>query len=91
MLSLAMTFLTSGSSARSSSIARKRDLVEALLLGFEPRRPRPQPVESLGDDGEVGLGDGVVEPHHHVAGLDEIAVVRAHLADHATGRVLHLS
>ena len=26
----------------------------------------------------------------HVAGLDEVAVMRAHLADHAAGRMLHL-
>ena len=66
----------------------KHDLVEALLFGLEPRRPRPQPVEVLGDDREACLGDGVVEPHHHVAGLDEIAVMRAHFADHAAGRML---
>jgi len=68
---------------------RKHDLVEALLFGLEPRRPRPQPVERLVDDGEARLGDGVVEPHHDIAGLDQHAVAGADFADHAAGRVLH--
>src|SRR3984957_5157220 len=67
----------------------KYDSVEALLFGFEPCCPRPQAVEILGDNGEACLGDGVVEPHHHVAGLADIAIMRAHLADHAAGRMLH--
>ena len=69
---------------------RKLDLVEAALLGLQPRRARPQSVQRLGDDGEVGLDHGLVEPHHDVAGLDDVAVAHAHLADHAAGRVLHL-
>ena len=52
-------------------------LSRPVLLGFEPRRARPKPVEALGDNGEAGLGDGVVEPHHDVAGLDEVAVANA--------------
>ena len=68
----------------------KHDLVEALLFGLQPRGPRPQPVEVLGDDRKARLGDGVVEPHHHLAGLDEIAVAREHFADDAAGRMLHL-
>src|SRR6266702_1999224 len=69
---------------------RKLDLVEPALLGLKPRRPRLPRVEILGDDGEVGLGDGVVEPHHDVARLDHVAVVGTDLADHAAGRMLHL-
>src|ERR1700722_13807179 len=68
---------------------RKYDSVEALLFSLEPGRPRPQPVEALGDNRETGPGDGFIEPHHHVAGLDDIAIMRAHLADHAAGRMLH--
>src|ERR1700723_474917 len=68
---------------------RKYDFVETLLFGLKPCCPRPQAVEILGDNGEAGLGDGVIEPHHHVAGLDDIAVARAHLTDNATGRMLH--
>src|SRR6266702_2959056 len=69
---------------------RKFDLVEPALLRLKPRRPRLPRVEILGDDGEVGLGDGVVEPHHDVARLDHVAVVGTDLADHAAGRMLHL-
>src|SRR3954453_20860815 len=66
------------------------DPVNPALLGLEPRGTRLRRVEILGDDGEVGLGDGVVEPHHDVAGLDHVAIARTHLADHAAGRMLHL-
>ena len=69
---------------------RKHDLVEAALLGLQPRGARPQPVEVLGDDRKARLDDGVVEPHHDVAGLDQIAVARADFADHAAGRMLNL-
>src|SRR4051812_5524414 len=66
------------------------DLVETTLLGLKPRRARLRGVEILGDDGEVGLGDGVVEPHHDVAGLDHVAIASTHLADDAAGRMLDL-
>ena len=69
---------------------RKLDLVEAALLGLQPRRARPQSVQRLDDDGEARLDDGLVEPHHDIAGLDDVAVAHAHFADHAAGRVLHL-
>src|SRR3954454_20038000 len=69
---------------------RKVDLVDPALLGLQARRARLGGIEVLGDDGEVGLGDGVVEPHDDVAGLDHVAVMRTQLADHAAGRVLHL-
>src|SRR4029077_8870004 len=69
---------------------RKFDLVEAALLGFKPRRTRPQSVQGLDDDGKARLDDGLVEPHHDIAGLDGVAVAHAHFADHAAGRVLHL-
>ncbi len=68
----------------------KLDLVEPALLGLQSCGPRPQAIEVLGDDRQTRLGDGVVEPHHHVAGLDEITVSREHFADNAAGRVLHL-
>ena len=83
--------LTSGSAARSSSCLRKRDLVDARAVRPAAARPRAiQPVEILGDDREVRLGDGVVEPHHDLAGLDQIAIAREQFADDAAGRVLHL-
>jgi hypothetical protein len=69
---------------------RKGDPLGAALLGLQPRRPRPQPVEVLGDDGQTGLGDGVVEPHHDVARLDHVTVAGAQFADHAAGGMLHL-
>ena len=67
----------------------KRDRVGAVALGFEPRLARRHVVETLGDDGEIGARDRLVEPHHDVARLDAVAVAHAHLADHAAGRVLH--
>ena len=85
-----MTFLTSGSLARSSSDGRKDHLVEPSLLGLKPRGPRQQAIEIFGDDREIGLGDGVIEPHHDIAGLDQIAVMRAQFADDAAGRMLDL-
>src|SRR4051812_11703788 len=66
------------------------DPVDPALLGLEPRGTRLRRVEILGDDGEVGLGDGVVQPHHDVTGLDHVAIASAQLADHAAGRMLHL-
>ena len=69
---------------------RKHDLVDSALLGFKPRRTRPQSVQGLDDDGKARLDDGLVEPHHDIAGLDGIAVAHPHFADHAAGRVLHL-
>ena len=69
---------------------RKPDLVEAALLRLQPRRARPQSVQRLDDDGKARLDHGLVEPHHDVAGLDDIAVAHPDLADHAAGRVLHL-
>ena len=68
---------------------RKYDVVEAPLFGLQPRGPRPQPVEVFGDDREARPGDGVIEPHDNVAGLDDIAVARAQFADHPAGRMLH--
>ena len=66
------------------------DLVEAALFGLQPRRARPQSVQRLDDDGEARLDHGLVETHHDIAGLDDIAVAHPDLADHAAGRVLHL-
>ena len=89
LVSLAMTFLTSGSSARSSSI-RGNTILSRPCCSASSRAARAhRAVEVLGDDREARLGDGVVEPHHHVAGLDEIAVAREHFADDAAGRMLH--
>src|SRR5712664_973861 len=68
---------------------RKYDVVEAPLFGLQSRGPRPQPVEVFGDDRKTRLGNGVIEPHDNVAGLDDIAISRADLADHAAGRMLY--
>ena len=90
LVSLAITVADIGIVGAVEQLRREHDLVGAALLGLQPRRARPQSVERLGDDGEAGLGHGLVEPHHDIAGLDEIAVAHPHLADHAAGRVLHL-
>ncbi len=69
---------------------RELDAVASALLGLDTRLPRPQAVERLVDDGEVGAHHGLVEPHHDIACLDQVAVAHAHFADHPAGRVLHL-
>ena len=69
---------------------RKLDLVETALLGLQPCGARPQSVQRLDDDRKARLDHGLVEPHHDIAGLDDIAVAHAHFADHAAGRMLHL-
>ena len=70
--------------------ARERDRFGPIAFGFEPRLARGELVEALGDDGQVGARDRIVEPHEDVAGLDAIAVAHTELADDAAGRVLHL-
>ena len=44
--------------------------------------------ESLGNDGEVGTGDRIVELDENVASLDAIAILHVELADNAAGRML---
>ena len=63
--------------------ARSRSLGEPCLAG-------PHLVEAFGDDGEVGARDGLVEPHHDVAGANAVAVAHEQFADDAAGQVLHL-
>ena len=71
-------------------IGRELDRVGAVALAFQPRLARVEFVEPLGDDGEIGARDRVVETHHDVALLDAVAVAHAELADDAAGRVLNL-
>ena len=68
---------------------RERDGLGAVSFGFEPRLARREFVEALGDDGEIGAGDGIVELYEHIACLDAVAVLHVELADDAAGRVLH--
>src|SRR6185369_9567512 len=49
----------------------KLDRVEAALLGLQPRRARPQPVQRLDDDGEARLDHGLVEQHQHQRKADD--------------------
>ena len=67
----AMTRATSGSFARRE--LRESAIVGAVALGLEPGLARPQLVEALHHDGEVRLGDRLVEPDHDVA-FDALAV-----------------
>ena len=65
---------------------RKLDLVQAALLGFEPRGARPQTVEGLDHDRKARLDHGFIETHHDIAGLDErVTVTHPDLADHTAG------
>ena len=64
--------------------------IGAVAFGGEPRLARIELGETLGDDRQIGAGHGFVEADENIAGLDPIAVVRAHFADDAAGRVLHL-
>src|SRR5439155_25113438 len=68
-------------------IGRKADAVRAIALGLAARLARRELVERLGDDGQIGAGLGLVEPHHDLARLDAIAVPDPQLADHAAGRM----
>ena len=81
---------TSGLPARASSSAGNIDGLLAVALAFEPSLAGGKFVETLGDDGEVGARDGVVEAHHDIALLDAVAVAHQQFADDAAGRMLHL-
>src|SRR6202035_3719851 len=74
----------------AGKLARHRHDVGAVAFGAEASLARIELVEAFGDDGEIGARHGLVEPDQNIAGLDPIAVVHAHLADHAAGRMLHL-
>src|SRR5829696_7070489 len=67
----------------------ERDGFGAVALGFETSLAGAQLSQALHQDGEIRLGDGLVEPHHHIARLYAIAVAHAQLADDAAGRVLN--
>ncbi len=69
---------------------RKDDLVRSALFGLQARGARQQTVQALGDDRETRLGYGVVEADDNIAGLDDVAIFRAKLADDAAGRMLNL-
>ena len=71
-------------------LARHRHGVGAIAFGAEAGLARIELVEALGDDGEIGARHGLVEPDQDIASLDPVAVVHAHLADDAAGRMLHL-
>ena len=68
---------------------RERDRRGAVALGRKAGLAREQLVEALGDDRQVGAGDGVVETHDHIAGFDPVAVMHLEFADHAAGGMLH--
>ena len=76
--------------ARPADPAGNLTALGAVALALEARLARVELVEALGDDGQVGARDGVVEAHHDVALLDAVAVAHAQLADDAAGRVLDL-
>ena len=90
MRSLAIASCTSGSSARPSKLPRQCDGVGAIAFSGEASLARVELGESLGDDRQIGSGHGLVEADEDFARLYAIAVMGAHLADHAAGRVLHL-
>ena len=79
-----------GVGAARQKLGRELDVGRVVALGLEPREPRVHLVEALHHDGEVRLGDGLVEAHDDVARLDPVAVADPQLADHAAGRVLDL-
>ena len=64
---------TSGSRPREQ-LGREARRVLAPSRSASSRAWRGQLVEALGDHGEVGAGDGLVEADHDVAGLDAVAV-----------------
>ena len=76
--------------ARARRSAGNLTVLGAVALAFEARLAGGKLVEALGDDGQVGARDGVVETHHDVALLDAVAVAHAQFADDAAGRMLNL-
>jgi hypothetical protein len=74
----------------NDKLRRKFDGVAAVALGLQAGFPATQLVEALGDDGEVCLEDGIVEPDQEVAGLHLRIVLHQDMADDAAARVLHL-
>ena len=73
----------------TSKFLRHRDRIGPVALGREPGLARIKPSEPLGDDRQVGAGNGFIEANENVASLHPIAVMHAHLADHAARRMLH--
>src|SRR6185312_14132516 len=71
-------------------LRRKLDSLRTVALGFEACFACGEFIGSLGNDGEVGAGDRIVELDKNVAGLDAIAILHVELADNAAGRMLHL-
>src|SRR4029077_20859410 len=69
-------------------IRRKLDGLRTVALGFEACFARGEFIKSLGNDGEVGAGDRIVELDKNVASLDAIAILHVELADNAAGRML---
>ena len=85
-----MTRATSGFDLRARSSGwNVTALAPSRSASSRPWRAHSS-VRLVHHDGEVRLGDGLVEPDHDVARLDAVAVAHAQLADDAAGRMLHL-
>src|SRR6185312_1387559 len=69
---------------------RYRHAVAAVALGAETRLAGVELGEAFGDDRQIGPRHRLIEAHQDIASLDAVAVARAHFADDAAGRVLHL-
>jgi hypothetical protein len=83
-------FLDVGIVCRCGELLRRLEGLRAVALGGETRLARVELGKTLGDNGEIGAGHGLVEANENVAGLHPVAVAHPQLADHAAGRVLHL-
>ena len=76
--------------AAARQLLRKHDDIGVLALGKEARLARHELVELGAHHAERGLGHGIVEPQHDLAGFDLGALPDQDLSDHAAGRMLHL-
>ena len=76
--------------AAARQLLRKHDDIGVLALGEQARLARHQLVELGAHHAERGLGHGIVEPQHDLAGFDLGALPDQNLSDHAAGRMLHL-
>ena len=75
--------------AAARQLRRKHDDIGVFAFGQQSRLARHQLVELGAHHAEGGLGHGIVEPQHDLAGFDLGALLDQDLSDHAAGRMLH--
>ncbi len=74
----------------AGELFRHGDRIGAVAFGGKPRFARIKFGKALGDDGQIGLRDGLIKLNENLSRLDVVAVMHEQFADHAAGGVLHL-